>query len=493
MPFCSGVNPERRDLWSEKYKSSAASGFDSVPLEGLHSPSLKVSGKWPDELHGSFYRNGPAMHEEMGLRYHHWFDGDGMVHLFHIAKQEKAGGGTVVSHTGRYVMTDKLHRELDKGRRIYPAFGTWANGMLAMLTTPNAANTANINIIKYADRLMALWEAGSAIELDEETLETIAPIHWSRLSKGLPFGAHPIVDDHGNMWNIGAAPWFSSLFCYQITPKRGLRQLACHILPKMGMIHAFCHTANYLVVLLSPFEMKAKPKVSYLDSHRWQPREATRVVVIPKNNLNRIETIAELPAGWVFHYANGYEDKKGEINIDAFWYEDTSIMTTTTADVMQGINKVGATLPRLSRIRVNLQKRTATIDKTDHLGEFPMTDPRLDNKKTTHTFSLTKGEGGGLSAVAKVSANQKTELFDYGAGVTCEEHLYIHHPKKKGAGWLMGTSRNHKDNKTSLSVLDAKNLAAGPIASVILPYGLPFGLHGSFVPAANPASPTLLG
>ena len=480
MPFCRGVEAGR-DLWSEKYRLSGTRGFESPPLEGLHCSALKVSGDWPAELYGSFYRNGPAMHENMGLRYHHWFDGDGLVHRFHI--RPRRGGGTAVSHDSRYVMTRKLRSELDKGRRIYPTFGTWADGMLAAMTAPDSSNPANINIIKYADRLMALWEGGSAIELDEETLETIAPISWSRLSKGLPFGAHPIVDGHGNLWNIGAAPWFSSLFCYQIEPSGSLRQLACHVLPQMGMIHAFCHTSNYLVVLLSPFEMKARPRVSYLDAHRWQPHKSTRVVVLEKNNLNSIKAIAELPAGWVFHYANGYEDKSGELHIDAFWYEDASIMTEATADVMQGINKLGAALPRFSRLRVNLRRRTAKIEKTDYMGEFPMTDPRLDNRRTSHTFSVTKGAGG-FSAVAKILANQKVERYDYGEGVTCEEHLYIHHPRKKSGGWLMGTSFDGRSNKTSLAVFDAKNISGGPIAQARLPYGLPFGLHGSFVPSA---------
>ncbi len=479
-PFCGGVSPGR-DLWSEKYRTSGMTGFETLPLEGLDCPSLNLSGRWPEGTYGSLYRNGPAMHENMGLRYHHWFDGDGMVHRFHIAPNKE--GVVNVSHRARYVMTHKLKTELNKGKRFYPTFGTWSEGMLVAMTEPDSANTANINVLKHADRLMALWEGGSAIELNEETLETISPIQWSRLSRGLPFGAHPLMDDEGRLWNIGAAPWFSSLFCYQIEANGRLKRLACHVLERMGMIHAFCQTANYLVVLLSPFEMKGRPRTSYLEAHRWRPGEATRILVIEKNDLNSIKTIAEIPAGWVFHYANGFEDKSGNIHVDAFWYEDVSVMTSTTADVMKGINNLGAALPRLSRLRINLQNGKADITKSDYKGEFPATDPGWELKNNPVGYSLVRGKGGGLSAVGKYKNGEEVEKYDYGEGVACEEHVYIKHPQKKG-GWLMGTSYAPRSGVTSLAALDAENLSAGPIAEASLPYAVPLGLHGSFVPLA---------
>ena len=48
----------------------------------LRCEALQVTGRWPAELRGRFYRNGPALFERAGQRYHHWFDGDGMVQQF---------------------------------------------------------------------------------------------------------------------------------------------------------------------------------------------------------------------------------------------------------------------------------------------------------------------------------------------------------------------------------------------------------------------------
>ena len=50
-------------------------------------------------------------------------------------------------------------------------------------------------------------------------------------------------------------------------------------------------------------------------------------------------------------------------------------------------------------------------------------------------------------------------------------------------GWLIGIHLDLQKSKTELAVLDAYDLAAGPLAMVTLPYELPPGLHGNFVHA----------
>src|SRR5437868_14286272 len=48
------------------------------------SGAAVVEGRWPADLAGTFYRNGPGRFELGGERYRHWFDGDGMVQAWHI-------------------------------------------------------------------------------------------------------------------------------------------------------------------------------------------------------------------------------------------------------------------------------------------------------------------------------------------------------------------------------------------------------------------------
>lgn len=64
-------------------------------------------------------------------------------------------------------------------------------------------NVGNISLVQHAGELLALWEGGSAHVIDPKTLKTEARKDWSPETKGLPFGAHPRMDQDGSMWNIG--------------------------------------------------------------------------------------------------------------------------------------------------------------------------------------------------------------------------------------------------------------------------------------------------
>lgn len=51
-----------------------------------------------------YFRVWPARYEHGGMRYHHWFDGDGMVQAFRFCD-------TGMSHLGRFVRTKKYAAE----------------------------------------------------------------------------------------------------------------------------------------------------------------------------------------------------------------------------------------------------------------------------------------------------------------------------------------------------------------------------------------------
>ena len=48
-------------------------------------------------------------------------------------------------------------------------------------------------------------------------------------------------------------------------------------------------------------------------------------------------------------------------------------------------------------------------------------------------------------------------------------------------GWLMGFVHAHDGSSASFAVLDAQDLARGPVAEVPLPQRVPYGFHGNWV------------
>ena len=159
-----------------------------TPLRGFHGQDVAcdgalIEGRIPAELRGVFYRNGPGLFERGGQRYEHWFDGDGLVHAWRFTD-------TGVSHRARFVRTSKFVAESAANEFLVPAFGTAIKAKLPIRHS-DTVNTANTSAIRLGDRVLAMWEGGSAHSLDPDTLETRGIVTWTPELKGMPFSAHP--------------------------------------------------------------------------------------------------------------------------------------------------------------------------------------------------------------------------------------------------------------------------------------------------------------
>ena len=77
-------------------------GYEPLLMEcDVHD--MRVEGKVPSALNGSFYRNGPNPQFAPRGGYH-LFGGDGMIHAFHIENGK-------ISYRNRWARTKKWHLE----------------------------------------------------------------------------------------------------------------------------------------------------------------------------------------------------------------------------------------------------------------------------------------------------------------------------------------------------------------------------------------------
>ena len=221
-------------------------GFASAQAEELAAPLTTLAGRLPPDLTGVLWRNGPAEHERFGHRYDHWFDGDGMVQAFTFT-------GSGVSHRARILETRKRRRETAAGKRVLPAFATLPPEA-APIMSPDDMNAANTSVLAQGGRLMALWEGGSALEFDAETLEAGEFVSWRPDLAGAPFSAHPKVEADGTCWNIGCVTFPRPMLLFYRIDAQG-RLAAFNALPidPLGMVHDFVVTQRHLVLVLSPF------------------------------------------------------------------------------------------------------------------------------------------------------------------------------------------------------------------------------------------------
>ena len=453
-----------------------------------YSAQAAVSGQWPEQLRGTLYRTGPARHEINGYRNHHWFDGDGMVQAWRI----DADG---VRHQARLVETAKAKAERDAGRSLYPGLMAAPDDAIRP-TSPDDVNLANISILHHHGRLLALWEAGSPYELDTDDLSTLGPYSLaepgggSRM-RGLPFSAHPRVDVDGSIWNFGYASAAGLLVFWHISPSGRLLQAERLAVDPMSMPHDFVVTAGHLVLLLPPFHYQPEATADgFLNRYKWQPQLPCRVLVVDKNDL-RSHYFLELPAQWIFHFGNAWEDNAGVIRFDAARAPDPGIMTATFSEVMRG-NSVPGRAACHYAYRLDTRSRTVSEEamlERDLYTEFPAVDPRVSCRRYRKLVFLSRYAAdqtppGTLNTVNLFDIESgKRDSFHYPAKQIPEEHLYVPRPgsEPETVDWILGTAFDWHQGRLILNLFDAEAVAAGPVASAGVPYSIPLGLHGKFV------------
>ncbi|WP_338846157.1 carotenoid oxygenase family protein [Massilia sp. W12] len=444
-----------------------------MELEG----EARVRGRWPQALRGSFYRNGPGRMELGGERYHHLFDGDGFAQRWEIS-------ATGVRHRGRFVQTAKFLEESRAGQFLYSGFGTYIGRR--GVRGNDQINAANTNLLPFAGKLYALWEGGSATELDPQTLETRKLVAWREDLRSMPFCAHPKRARDGSLWNIGALPGSDKLALYHIGANGVLRNFAMLDLPDVNMQHDFAISDKYLILLIPPFKIQMQAGKSFLDSHQWQgDRRGMRAVLIRLSDL-QIEQTFELPPHMVFHFGNAW-DQGQDCLLDVVLHDGPQVLQDLAQEMSGQPSRPMGARSGAAQIRFDLANRKAHIEMLLSACEFPAVAPGVVGQRHRYLTLLSARHGAQRLHRVNVLDRQRglTQHFDFGAEWQVEEHIIV--PKRAGApegeAWLLGVMQNLQRAQTVLNLFDMQHVADGPQAQAYLPYHAPLCFHGNFLSA----------
>ncbi|MDB5859659.1 MAG: Carotenoid oxygenase [Ramlibacter sp.] len=474
------------DAYQSAFEASRAAQPWTLAYVGLQEDAapmpLTLRGRLPRGLQGAFYRNGPARHTLGGKRYHHLFDGDGMVQKYTLSAQG-------ITHQGRFVRTQKFLADSAAGRPVRAAFGT--NPPEAEpISGPDDVNVANTSVVQHGGELLALWEGGSATRVDPQTLATGELKTWSPDYAGMPFSAHPRIDADGTLWNFGVSSGRGLLSVYRVKPSGELAQAATIKVPDMSMLHDFAVTERHLVFLLPPLVYdagRAAAGETFLDSHVWKPQLGLRVLVLEKDRLDAPMWF-ELPSGFVFHIGNAWEDR-GTIRLDYVRSDTARHATFELKQLMQGHYESRET-PAVAVVELDLKAGRARQSLLPHWSEFPRIDPRVVGRRYAQVFlaeRVNAGDRPGYDSVLRLDVGTgRADRYRYGDNVMVEEHVFVARRSgsgREGDGWLVGTALDLKRREMLFSVFDAQRLADGPIAQGAMARVMPLGLHGIFVPA----------
>ncbi|HEY9742284.1 MAG TPA: carotenoid oxygenase family protein [Coleofasciculaceae cyanobacterium] len=470
--------PSTRKAWA-KAIAQPAQEFPPTPLPIL-------SGKIPEGLRGSLYRNGPGRLERGGVRVGHWFDGDGAILGVHFTD----AGATGIY---RYVQTAGYQEEAAVGEFLYGNYGMTAPGAIWNQWLKPIKNVANTSVLALPDQLLALWEGGSPHALDLQTLETKGIGTLTHLEEGAPYSAHPKIDPKtGEIFNFGVVPGLkTTLKVYKSDRTGKIIQQASVPLNRLSLVHDFVMAGQYLVFFVPPMQLNLLLAgiglSSFSDAMEWQPDKATQIIVLDRETLSLV-SCTETEPWFQWHFSNGYVAKNGSIIVDFVRYPDfqTNQYLKEVATGQTHTKSKGT----LWRSHLNPQTGVTQLEELlDKACEFPIVPQQAVGQASPHTYLVIHRDGADVTqelfgAIARFDQQTDTlTVADMGENRYPSEALYAADALNPEQGWVLTVVYDGNSDTSEVVVFDSDALDEEPVCRLGLPSVIPFSFHGKWKPA----------
>ena len=442
--------------------------------EEASADELQVKGEIPKDFAGAYYRNGPNP-KKAPSGMHHWFDGDGMVHAIFF-KDGKA------RYRNRYIRSmDFLADEQNALER---------SGIFNQAVSDDSStvykNTANTDVVMHAGELMALWYiSGKPVRLNARTLETIGEEDFQgALPKNV--SAHSKVDNTtGEFLFFDYAlyePWYS----FGVVDKHNQLQHFTQIeLPGPRLPHDMAITESYAILMDLPIvftEHGLRKKVWAIHEDRKLP---TRFGVLPRYaDGNQIKWF-EFPGCYIYHVINAWEEGDNVVLYCCKMIENGLDMPVKYGPYAPMVN-VLALRAVVTKWTMNMRTGAAKEEQIDDtISEFPVVNLEFSGKKSRYSYH------GAIP-------NTETQLFDGILKYDLSDGSYVRHSfgrniygsepafaprlgsSEEDDGYVVSFVTNAETNRSSVLILDARDVASKPLAEVILPQRVPLGFHGTW-------------
>tara|TARA_Y100001968_G_scaffold136503_1_gene124598 strand:- start:49118 stop:50563 length:1446 start_codon:yes stop_codon:yes gene_type:complete len=471
-----------------------ASAYKNVEKE-LTGIELKAKkGSIPEELSGTFYRNGPGQLERGGEWVHHPFDGDGMIASINFDHGK-------VNFSNRFIRTEAWEEEEKANKFLYRGvFGTQKpGGQLSNAFDLRLKNIANTNVVRLGNELLALWEASSPYSLNPTTLHTNGLSNLDGiLKKNEAFSAHPRFDPghHGEKrmvtFGVNTGPKSSIRLMEFSNEKNNSGTLVSDrkdTFNGFAFLHDFAITPNWAIFLQNaidfnplPFIIGQKGAAQCLTS---KPNGQSKFLLIPRDCgsfSGEPPLIFDAPKGFVFHHLNAWEQGQ-EIIIESIFYCDFPAIKPN-----EDFRKINFDLlPEgiLKRCKINLKDKSFDIETlSNQCCEFAMVNPKLQGLSAKYGWmaAANKKTGNGpLQLIKKIDLISRKSLFWSAApkGFVNEPLMISNSSSIEDSGWVIVLIWDGSNACTDLVILKADDLSEQAI--IQLPINIPYGLHGSWV------------
>ncbi|GGY37840.1 carotenoid oxygenase family protein [Parvularcula lutaonensis] len=448
--------------------------------EEVDADELEVIGEIPKDLSGVYIRNTEnPLHEAIGV--YHPFDGDGMLHMMSFE-------GGRASYRNRFVRTEGFRAEQEAGRALWTGIagnpsksereGWGARGRMK--------DSSSTDVVVFGgEALSTFYMCGEGYRLDPYTLEDHGRAAWVP-PEGI--SAHPKVDPRTGellFFNYGKkAPY---MHYGVVGPDRKLRHMTPIPLPGPRLPHDMAFTENYSILIDLPLFWKEELLEAGIHSAAYHEDLPTRFAVVPRyGSENEIRRFEAAPT-YVLHWTNAWEEGN-EIVIDGYFQEDPDPAPIRMPGIDPRFGKLLANIdyhsfkPKLHRWRLNLDTGGVREERLhDELVEFGTINQHYACRPNRYVYSATAVPGMFLFAGLKkhdLETGETTSL-SFGEGRVGSEAPFA--PRVGGEreddGYIVSFVTDTNEDRSECIIVDARDIAAGPVARVILPHRISSGTH----------------
>jgi carotenoid cleavage dioxygenase-like enzyme len=439
-----------------------------------------IQGEIPRGLEGALYKVGADRQYPSGRTDDIFIDGEGMIHMFRFKDNQ-------VDYVSRWVQTERYKRQKAAGRGL---FGRYRN---RYTNDPSVAGvhmgTGNTTAMFHAGRLYALKEDDLAHRIDPDTLATLGRDDFDGAIRALTFSAHPKVDpvtDELLTFSYQArGDATRDIVFYVFGPDRKIVNEVWFQMPYAACVHDFAITDEWAVFPFFPLITDLEVIKAGGPYYQWHPDKNMYIALVPRYGATKDILWYRAPATSAGHMLNAHRDGS-KIHLDLCLYEGNCFpfFPTPSGEVTAPVP------PFLTRLTVDIANGNGHIEKRRLLGsvcEMPRTDDRYQGVAYRHGYLICNRGMDGSSGTGRFDVETgNLEVWAPGPGDSVQEAQFVPRAPDaaEGDGWLLVPVSRVSKMRSDLVILDARNLAAGPVATLKLPVRVRTTFHGTWVPEA---------
>ena len=458
--------------------------FKPMRFEGT-APFLEVEGEIPDDFCGVYYLNTSCPQFPPNAKNYHWFSGDGKVHGFFFR------GGGVVDYTTKWVRTTNFELEREAQKALFGNKKYGSQQDIDPAVRHIKAQSANTNAIFHGGLLLALEDGNPPVQLDPWSLETKG-IHLYDGALTGPMTAHPHVDPRdGSLISFGrmVGGLGSKTMTHLVVSSEGqLVENHPFEAPYCALLHDFAISNNHTIYPLGPAILDPSRPKQGKPVLQWEGARPSYLGILARKESNNVRWV-EMETSFMWHTLNAFE-RDEHLYIDLIKYD-----RLPNYDKMEDVRF--AENPEdfaghLVRWSIKLDGSTDDVHEEqldDLISEFPRVDERVVGSEHQHSYflCLTGKESNSRHWDAVVHLDMKTgtrSIYDPGPSSFISEAVFAprNGSAQEGDGYLLVPVFRAEENRSDVLMLDAQNIAAGPFATIKLPFRMNPTFHGNFHP-----------